>query len=110
MEISITEAAANKLNEKIAGREGNLKLVYDTDGCGCAVNGVVVLWFAPEAAEDEIAIQTNERTIYVEKSKIVFFDEQMKIDFSKVTNCFQLKSPQQILNGHMSLIIKEKTD
>jgi uncharacterized protein YqkB len=110
MEISITEAAANKLNERIAEREGNLKLVYDTDGCGCGVNGVVALWFVPEVAEDEIAIQTNERTVYVEKSKIVFLDEQMKIDFSKITNCFQLKSPQQILNGHMSLIIKEKTD
>jgi uncharacterized protein YqkB len=110
VEIFITEAAADKINEKIAGREGYLKLVYDTDGCGCAVNGVVALWFVPEVEDDEIAIQTNDRTIYVEKSKTVFLDEQMKVDFSKPTNWFQLKSPQQILNGQMSLLIKEKTD
>ncbi|MFJ7725464.1 iron-sulfur cluster biosynthesis family protein [Neobacillus sp. NPDC097160] len=110
MEIIITEAAAKKITERTKGHEGYLKLKYDTDGCGCAVNGVVALWFVPEIDEDEIAIETNERTVYLEKSKIVFFDEQMKIDFSESTNCFQLKSPQQILNGHMSLIIKEKTD
>jgi uncharacterized protein YqkB len=70
----------------------------------------VALWFIPELDNDDIAIETNDRTVYAEKSKMVFFDEQMKIDFSKACNCFQLKSPQQILNGRMSLIIKEKTD
>ncbi|MFJ5715644.1 iron-sulfur cluster biosynthesis family protein [Neobacillus sp. NPDC093127] len=110
MEINITVEAVKKINERTDGREGYLKLKYDTDGCGCAVNGVVALWFVPEVEDDEIAIETNDKTVYLEKSKMVFFDEQMKIDFSQTTNCFQLKSPQQILNGHMSLIIKEKTD
>jgi uncharacterized protein YqkB len=110
VEINITAAAVEKINERTEGRKGYLKLKYDTDGCGCAVNGVVALWFVPEIADDEIAIETNDRTVYVEKSKMIFYDEQMKIDFSQVANCFQLKSPQQILNGHMSLIMKEKTD
>lgn len=110
MEIELTAAAAEKINMRTEGREGFLKLKYDTDGCGCAVNGVVALWFVQVLDEDDIPIETNDRTIYVEKSKTVFFDEQMKIDFSNSSNCFQLKSPQQILNGHMSLVITEKTD
>lgn len=110
MEILMTAEAIEKINEKTAGREGYLKLKYDTDGCGCAVNGVAALWYVPELADDEIAIGTNDRPVYLEKAKMVFFDEQMKIDFSPAANCFQLKSPQQILNGRMSLIIKEKTD
>jgi uncharacterized protein YqkB len=110
VEINITAAAAEKINERLNNRDGYLKLKYDTDDCGCAVNGVVALWFIPELETDDIAIETNDRTVYAEKSKMVFFDEQMKIDFSQASNCFQLKSPQQILNGHMSLIIKEKTD
>ncbi|MFZ7945142.1 MULTISPECIES: iron-sulfur cluster biosynthesis family protein [Bacillaceae] len=110
MEIIITEAAAEKINARVEGREGYLKLKYDTDGCGCAVNGVVALWFVQELDKTDIAIETNDKTVYVENSKMVFFDEEMKIDFSQSTNCFQLKSPQQILNGHMSFILKEKTD
>jgi uncharacterized protein YqkB len=110
VEIVITEAAAEKIRKRTEGRDGFLKLKYDTDGCGCAVNGVAALWFVSEIEDTDIAIETNDRTIYVEKSKTVFFDEQMKIDFSDSSNCFQLKSPQQILNGHMSLVITEKTD
>ncbi len=34
MEIFITDTAYAKINEKIAGREGYVKLVYDTDDCG----------------------------------------------------------------------------
>jgi uncharacterized protein YqkB len=41
----------------------------------------------------------------MEKSKTVFFDEKMTIDFSKASNSFQLKSPQQILNGYMSFVV-----
>lgn len=110
MEIFITEEAAAKINEKAAGRVGYLKLKYDTDGCGWAVSGVAALWFTGELDNDDIEIKTNDRSVYVEKSKLVFFDEQMKIDFSGSTNSFQLKSPQQIINGRMGFIIKDKTD
>ncbi|MGG1396921.1 iron-sulfur cluster biosynthesis family protein [Bacillus salipaludis] len=106
MKIEITLAAAEKIKMRTEGRTGYLKLKYDTDGCGCAVNGVTVLWFVPELDDNDIQIESNDVPVYIEKAKAVFFDEQMKIDFSTVSNCFQLKSPQQILNGHMSLIIK----
>lgn len=108
MEIMITSAAADKIKEKIAGHTGYLKLKYDTEGCGCGVDGVAALWFDPELEADDIAIETNDQTIYVEKSKTIYFDEQMKVDFSNTTNSFQLKSPGQIFNGFMSLVIKDK--
>lgn len=107
MEIIITEEAAKKINERVAGREGYLQLKYDTDGCGWAVSGVAALWFTGELDDTEVEIETNDRPVYIEKHKMVFFDEQMKIDFSTTSNCFQLKSPQQILNGRMSLVLKE---
>ncbi len=110
MEIIITEAANAKIEERIKGRPGYLKLKYDTEGCGCAVDGVAALWFVPELDADDIAIKTNGRHIYVEKAKMVFFDEKMRIDFSTASNCFQLKSTQQIINGHMSLILTKKPD
>lgn len=106
----ITETAAAKINEKTEGQRSYLKLKYDTDGCGCAVNGVAALWLVPELDENDVAIETNYQTIYVEKAKMIFFDEQMKIDFSRTSNCFVLKSPWQILNGHMSLISIQKID
>jgi uncharacterized protein YqkB len=106
MEITLTEAAASKLEEKTAGKTGYLKLKYDTDGCGCAVNGVTALWFVGETDSDDEEIITNNGSIFVEKSKKVFLDEKLKIDFLESANCFQLKSPGEILNGRMSFLDK----
>ncbi|MCM3704631.1 MULTISPECIES: iron-sulfur cluster biosynthesis family protein [Cytobacillus] len=108
MEITLTELAAEKLSGRIAGKEGFIKLKYDIDGCGCVVSGVAALWLVEELDEDDREIQTNTGSIYVEKSKEVFLDENLTIDFSEKANCFQLKSPNQYLNPRMSLIDKTK--
>lgn len=107
MEITITEKAAAKISQKMEGQNGYLKLVYDTDDCGCAVNGVVALWLVPELETEDIKAKTNGHPVYMQKSKLIFFDEKMTIDFSETSNTFQLKSPQQILNGHMSFLIQK---
>lgn len=108
MEIKITEKATQKINDKISDKKGFLKLKYDTEGCGCVVSGIASLWFVSELDDDDEALQTNGIPIYIEKSKAVFFDEQMKIDFTETANCFQLKSPNQIINGRMSFWDKTK--
>ncbi|MHC0036028.1 iron-sulfur cluster biosynthesis family protein [Pseudoneobacillus sp. C159] len=105
MEIQITEEATQKLKEKIADKQGYIKLKYDNEGC-CAVSGVPVLWFVDKLEEGDEVVKTDGLTIYIEKSKTIFYDEKMKLDFSKDSYCFQLKSPNQILNGHMSFVDK----
>ncbi|WP_028401761.1 iron-sulfur cluster biosynthesis family protein [Ectobacillus panaciterrae] len=103
MRITITEEAEGKINELINGQEGMIKLKYETEGCGCVMSGVPTLWYvgAPKS-DDDIIIETNYRPVLMEKSKRVFFDEELKIDFSKTANTFQLKSPGQIFNGTMA--------
>jgi uncharacterized protein YqkB len=108
MKIKITDAAAKKLQEKISGKPGRLKLKYDIDGCGCAVNGVAALWLESDRNESEIEIETSSIPIYMEKSKQVFFDEEMTIDYKETAGCFQLKSPNEYLNPRMSYFDKTK--
>jgi uncharacterized protein YqkB len=102
MEIHITDRAKQKIRDKMAGKNGYLKLKYDTEGCGCVVSGIAALWLVSNLDEDDAVVQNNGMTIYIEKSKAIFFDEKMKLDFSELANCFQLKSPNQIINGRMS--------
>ncbi len=108
MQINISETAEKKISEKTAGKAGFLKLMYDIDGCGCAVSGVPVLWLVKELEADDIEIKASGRSIYIEKAKQIFFDEKMVIDFSESANCLQLKSPGQYLNPRMSLVDKTK--
>jgi uncharacterized protein YqkB len=105
MNITFTDRAAEKIQTKLAKTSGAmLKLKYDTDGCGCVVSGVPTLWVVSEKEEGDIEISTNFQPILIEKTKQVFFDEEMTIDFVEAANCFMLKSPGQILNPRMSLV------
>ncbi|WP_108670920.1 iron-sulfur cluster biosynthesis family protein [Peribacillus acanthi] len=106
MEITWTDTAKDKLNEKTQGLNGYLKLKYDTEGCGCVVNGVPTLWFVSQLDDDDLKVETNAGDIYVEKSKQVFMDDSMKIDFVKEANSFQLKSPGGMLNPRMGFVKK----
>jgi uncharacterized protein YqkB len=108
MKLKITEEASNKLSEKISGEQGYVKLKYDIDGCGCAVNGVAALWFESEKNEEEQQIETGGIPIYIEKAKEVFFDEEMTLDYKASNGCFQLKSPNEYLNPRMSFYDKRR--
>ncbi|MDZ5712078.1 iron-sulfur cluster biosynthesis family protein [Jeotgalibacillus haloalkalitolerans] len=102
MKIEITKTAAEKIAEKIPAESGYLKLKYDTEGTGCVLNGVPILWYVEKAEEEDQLIETNDRPILVETSKKVFYDKVLKIDYSESARTFQLKSPGQMINGRMS--------
>lgn len=106
MKITITDYAAEKINQYRVGREGLLKLKYDAEECGCVMCGVTNLWLVSELEDDDYEIETNNGGIYVEKSKEVFLDEVLTIDFNADAHCFQLKSPNQYLNPRMNIFDK----
>lgn len=106
MYIEWTNQALKKIIETINGENEYLLLKYNTDGCGCAVDGVTELWLVKELDDDFERVETNSLPIYVEKSKKVFLDELMKIKFMPKTNCFMLVSPSQILNPRLSFYKK----
>ncbi|MDF0726120.1 iron-sulfur cluster biosynthesis family protein [Cytobacillus sp. S13-E01] len=108
MKLTFTDSAIEKLKNKKMNPNKLLKLKYDTEGCGCVVSGVAALWLVNQQGSDDIVIETNYRSVLVEKSKLVFFDDDMKIDTVETANCFMLKSPNQIFNPRMTFV--EKSD
>jgi uncharacterized protein YqkB len=102
--ITFTDKAIKQLTPILTQAGRMLKLKYDTDGCGCLVDGVIALWLVDEADDDDIAVETNFVPVLVEKSRLVFYDEVMTIDVVEGTSSFLLKSPGQILNPRMPLI------
>lgn len=108
VEFTFTEEAIERLKDKKLNNELLLKIRYETEGCGCVVSGVPTLWIVDHQEKDEVRIETNFCPVLVEKTKMVFYDEQLKIDYVKSANCYSLKSPNQILNPRMMLIEKRE--
>ncbi|KZZ86171.1 MULTISPECIES: iron-sulfur cluster biosynthesis family protein [Bacillaceae] len=107
MNVTFTEKAIERIAPRLSENpEAHLKLKYDTEGCGCVVSGVAALWLVKETEEDDLKIETNFEPVYLEKTKMVFLDENMTVDFLESANTFALKSPSQMLNPRMSLVVK----
>ncbi|WP_044747930.1 iron-sulfur cluster biosynthesis family protein [Bacillus alveayuensis] len=110
MKITFTDKAIEKLKPILSQGNKQLKLKYDTDGCGCAVNGVTTLWLVKQADKDDIVVETNFVPILLEKSRLIFYDETMTIDTVEPLGCFQLKSPNEIINPRMSLVERSESN
>lgn len=105
MHITFTDSAKQQLSYLY---DGNvlLSLVYDTEGCGCAVNGVPTLWLVSEAESTDSEAEAEPfKVIYSPKHEI-FFEENLKIDYDISKKSYILKSNNQIYNASMNLIDK----
>ena len=102
MEIHITEQSAKKLADKLDDGK-YLKLYYDTEGCGCGVNGIPTLWVTDQVSAEDVEIETNAMPVFVEKSQMLFYADRLTIDVSGA-NYYRLSSPGEILNGRMNVI------
>ncbi|MDM5298624.1 iron-sulfur cluster biosynthesis family protein [Bacillus pumilus] len=108
MYIQITESAATFMKKQQAAHETKeLLLRYDTDGCGCAVSGVPMIWLTSERTGEWEQLDHNQSfKLYIQTAQKVFFDEEMKIDLNEKANTLMLKSPQQILSPRMGILVK----
>lgn len=107
MKITFTDTAIHRLTPFTSDQnEAMLKLVFDTEDCGCSVNGVPTLWLVSQANDDDLTAETETfKLIYKAKDEI-FFEENMKIDYHEGNKSYILKSNNQIYNAGMSLVDK----
>ncbi|AQR77889.1 iron-sulfur cluster biosynthesis family protein [Paenibacillus larvae] len=107
MHLTITETAERILSPLLQEPSTWLKLVYDIEGCGCAVDGVPALWLVNECKPtDKIARGSSFDVLYNPKQEI-FFEEDIKIDYSKDSKAFTLSSPNQIYSVSINLVNKK---
>ncbi|MFD1707070.1 iron-sulfur cluster biosynthesis family protein [Siminovitchia sediminis] len=104
VQIKLTAQAAEQIKKKLAGRDLDVKLLYDMDGCSLSGTPVLRLADKQERRSDEVSVETNEIPVRVEESKLLYLDDNLEIDFSEQSYAFQLSSPNEILNGRMSLL------
>lgn len=71
------------------------RLVYDTEGCGCAVNGVPALWAVDGAMPGDVAAESGPLALWLDEQQSVFFDDALRIDYRSDRQSFSLASDNQ---------------
>lgn len=108
MQLAITPEAAARMQQYVTADENHaFYLIYDTEGCGCAVNGVPTLkWMtvAEGGLMQYVQLCEQPHSVFVSTHDAVFFEEQMKLTFDSPTFCFKLSGAGQIY--HHCLTVK----
>lgn len=104
MNIRLTPQAELKLINKLGDRPGIIRLIYDTEGCGCAVNGVPGLRIVDEPTSEDISVETGSSVpIIINRRQAVFFEDTMRLDASPAAYSFSLDSSAQNYGSHIQI-------
>ena len=104
MQFTFTPPAVERLAGYLSGSGKSLKLLYDTEGCGCAVNGVPALKLIDAPETDDKQGAGSPYPVWYDPKQEVFFEPQLRIDFSADRNAFSLKSDNQIYTVNLRLV------
>ncbi|MFF2089758.1 iron-sulfur cluster biosynthesis family protein [Paenibacillus sp. NPDC058174] len=96
MHISFTRSAVDYLAPYIADGSRQLKLLHDTEGCGCVMSGVPALQLVKETTVDDKLAEGDPFPFLFEPRHEVFFEPQMRIDYNSDRDSLSLKSDSQI--------------
>jgi len=96
MHITFTSAAIEKLSPYLSDGTMELKLLHDTEGCGCVVSGVPALQLISGTSPDDRKAQGDPFAFWYEPRHAVFFEPNLRIDYNQGSNSFSLKSDNQI--------------
>lgn len=104
MHITFTETAVRKLSPYLEGGQAKLKLLHDTEGCGCVMSGVPALQLVAEQSVDDQESKGDPFPFLYEPRHEVFYEPQLKIDYDEGNNSFSLKSQNQIYTTRLRLL------
>ena len=108
MNITFTESAIRKLAPYLADGKSKLKLLHDTEGCGCVMSGVPALQLIETPTVDDREAAGNPFPFFYEPRHEVFYDEPLKVDYNESAGSFSLRSDNQIYTTHLRLITGQK--
>ncbi|MFQ3542898.1 iron-sulfur cluster biosynthesis family protein [Halobacillus rhizosphaerae] len=101
MKLTITHQAEEELQRIKDPAKPLLRLFYDTEGCGCGVNGLPSIRQESERRETDLEVQSTSFSTIIDNQQAIFFKNEMKLDFVK--GSFRLSSPEGMLNPIISI-------
>jgi uncharacterized protein YqkB len=82
-----------------------LKLLHDTEGCGCVMSGVPALQLVHAISVDDKVADGEPFSFLYEPRHEVFYEPRMKVDYNEAASSFSLRSDSQTYTTQLRLIV-----
>ena len=106
MKMQLTSTAQRRLAEYAPAAGDRFRLVYDAEGCGCAVDGVAQLWLVDVPGPQDKFCENSPIPLLYDTRTEIFFEDRLKLDYRINQKAFVLSSDSQIYHHGMSIIDK----
>ncbi len=73
MRIALDSRAEGRIHEAMGQEPGLMRLVYDTEDCGCGMSGVPGLEIAGEPGAYDIPMENEAFPFWIDRLQAVFF-------------------------------------
>ncbi|MDB4868913.1 MAG: iron-sulfur cluster biosynthesis family protein [Cohnella sp.] len=103
MKVLWSSDAVEELRKRYGSDVKIWRLVYDTEGCGCAVNGVPALWAVNAPEPGDTAADSDPFTLWHDPRHALYFEDTLRISYQPETRSFRLASDGQIYTSRMVL-------
>lgn len=100
MQLSITKQAQERLKNLEVDDKKNLLLWYETEGLGCAINGLPTIRFVKEIEPSYKNVDNPSYPTYVDEEFRIYFQQDLTLDY--MNGMFKLSSAGEILNAFIS--------
>jgi uncharacterized protein YqkB len=110
MKIQWSEQAIKEVQARFGADATTWKLVSDSEGCGCSMNGVAAFWALNAPDTVDLQAESNVFEVWFEQRHEVFFDESMRVTYLPDHRAFQLASDGQIYSNRLRLEDKRTAD
>lgn len=96
MHITFSKTAIERLSPHLNDGTKQLKLLHDTEDCGCVVSGVPALQLITEPTVDDKLSQGDPLPFWYEPRHEVYYEPKLRVDYDTARSSFSLKSDNQI--------------
>lgn len=105
MRVTWSDQAIEAVRERFGSEPVVMKLFFDMDGCGCAVDGVTALWVIdePEAGDVRAEGGSDGIEMWYYQPHEIFWDKELRITYNPERRTFKLSSDGQTYSNRLSV-------
>lgn len=101
MKITLDENAEQIIHKRLDGRPGQIRLLYDTEGCGCY--GITTFQIISQPDSTDVPIENETFPFWVDPQRAVFYEEQLRLKGDPLDGSFRLEGDSQIYGQNVKL-------
>lgn len=99
--IEITPLAQQRIQERLGEQPGVIRLIYDTEGCGC--DGINRLLIQQERGKFDTSIDAPPFNFVVDQQHQIFYEQTLKLDADPNYPTFKLSSDSATYSTNVNI-------